>query len=580
MTIRSAARILAALAIVLFLWWPAEIYAEWKFAGAALLFAVFFLSLFHPAGDARPFSFSIVTVVSAAAMALVAVLSALAGADPYRSAEALLGYLAAASFGFAVARISDDAFAKRLEDVLLIVIAALTLYGLYQYLFAFPNRLVQPATWADLSDDEVIPALTRISAGRIFSRFALPSSFSCALLAAMPLVHRRLLSGARPIWLYASLLCGMTACLFVARSYAAVILFFGYWALDVWMRYPKIRKFVAAPAVILFLVIVLFLRPHSMLDYSDSANPIRLRLANWRVAAAEFFSAPVLGVGPGNFALLFSSHTSGVTSTRYTHSFPMTILAETGIAGAAAAGTLAFCFLLWLWRGPDEPDKHAGKNGTQETSAHMDFAPTAGLVLMILYAAVDIVFELPSLCFLFFFLLGISLPRNIGLPPPARWGGAALAIAGIFFAVILQTAHDRHASGQDMLRHTPPNRLALRAAGTEFESARAIWPMPAFDAAHGRANLMLARLDESRDRMEEARDDFARAVRKSPAAADYHAGLAESLLMMGDTRRAIAQFKEAARLDPRGAHVSQYLRLILEHQMSITDGNADVRSPF
>lgn len=528
---------------VFFLWWPADVYVELRDLGTALLFLFSLIAVFSRSrSEAPPFPPSLWIV---ALFFICLVISSLSGVDSYRSAETVLRYLSVAVFAAALASVAGERMVQQSVTVLIGLVTCLCLYGFYQYLFSLPDLVRQPQMWSDLSKEEVLPVLTRMAGGRIFSRFALPSSFSCVLLATLPIVHRRILDRERP-WLYAGVLVLLTANLVLARSYAAVLLFCLYGWVDAWIRHPHLRRSVLIPSTAVFILALLFLRPESILNFSDPANPIRLRAANWSVAWSEFLSAPVFGVGPGNFALLFPAYTSGLTETRYAHGFHMTMLAETGIAGTLVWLSLAGTFLFWILR----------------TSSR---SLAASLSLVFLYSLVDMVFEFPSLCFLFFLLCGLSVPAVSVTTAYVRPASLALSASGLAFSLVLLSAHGYYEQGMEFMRGSRISGSALQSADQLFLMSRSLWPHPETDAALGRVDLERYRLSPGKNRryLQEAISHFSDAVRKSPAAVNGRAALAETLFAAGNMPESMRHFKEAARLDPRGPHLKRYTQILL-----------------
>lgn len=551
--IRNAAVLSICGLMIFFLWWPAEIYRELRWIGPALLFlfTLFALSVRPAADSPEPSSPSPRVVVLFAALFLCLAVSTLSGVDAYRSAETLLWYSSAVSFAAGLALIRPETLVRQIETAFISLTVVLCLYGLYQYVYALPRLVVQPGLWVDVSNEHLLPVLTRMSGGRIFSRYALPSTFSCVLLAAIVLVHRRIREPG-PIWIYASTLALLTVNLVLARSYAAVLLFCVYGWVDAWIRHPAVRMKLLIPALGLIGLVILYLRPASILNFSDPENPVRLRLANWSVAYSEFLTAPFSGVGPGNFALLFPAHTRGLTETRYAHGFQMTVLAETGLLGLMAWLGLAVCFLAWLIR------------------ASPKFAPS--LLIIFAYALVDIVFELPSLGFLFFLLLGLSAapsPVRLNYFRPAL---AVLSIAGALFSLVLFAAGGYSEKGMELIRGLRISKAALDRADEYFLKAKRLWPKA--EVAAGLGQVELARYrgspETGRPHLNAAAGHFAEAVRKSPATVFYRVALAETLLSLGDVPQATLHLKEAAWLDPRGPHVAKYLEILLGQSFNRT----------
>lgn len=550
MTAQKTAALFLAGLVVLFLWWPPEIYSELGELSSALLFLfLIFCVIRRPPGESssvEPSGPSPAAVAAFAGFLACLSLSALAGVDAYRSAETALRASSLISFAAGLSWICRDRLARQVETILIGLAACLCVYGLHQYLYSLPRLLVQPQLWSDVSKEDLFPVLTRVAGGRIFSRFALPSTFSCALLAVVPLVHRRVRES-QPAWPFAVVLALITTNLVIARSYAALLLFCAYGWADVWARHPRYHRVFLFSSLGLVLLILPVLRPESLLDFSGPANPVRLRLANWSAACSEFLSAPVLGVGPGNFGLLFPAYSAGLTETRYAHGFHMTLLAETGVLGILAGIGLVALFGYWLRR------------------SRPRFAPS--LILLFLYALVDIVFELPSLGFLFFLFLGLST-ACVGRPVPVRFlkpAMVAVSLAGILFSLVLWFAHGYYEKGMTLMTGSKISRGALQSADGYFVKASQLWPEPKVAAARGQVEMAFYRVspEENSANLKKAAAHFSEAVRKSPAAVNYRVAYAESLLAMGDTPLATIHLREAARLDPRGPHAGRYTRLIL-----------------
>lgn len=556
-TIASSLPFAAAVLAVLFCWWPPEVYVEFRDLSTSLLFLFAFVAavVIRPPSDSGP---RMRTLIAVFFFSLA--VSAASGVDAYRSAETILRYASLAVFAAALAAVADGRAADRIETVLIGLTFCLCVYGLHQYLYSLPNLVRQPQLWGGLSKDEILPALTRMAGGRIFSRFALPSSFSCVLLAVLPIVHRRILDR-KNYRFYALVMLLITANLVLARSYAAVLLFCAYGWVDAWIRYPRRRRTFLVPSAALAVLALVFLRPESILNFSDPANPVRLRATNWSVAWSEFLSAPAFGVGPGNFALLFPAYTSGLTETRYAHGFHMTILAETGAAGAILWLALAGVFLYRLFR--------AAPSG-----AHRPHA--ASLALMFMYSLVDIVFELPSLSFLFFLLLGLAARSPSSAGPAQRVSPApalVLSSAGLAFSLVVYCAHGYYEQGMDILRGSRISVASLQSADDLFMKSLRLWPHPETHAARGRADWERYRLSPEKGgpHLASAISHFSAAVRKSPASANGRSALAESLFAAGNITASMVHFKEAARLDPRGPHLKRYTQLLLGQHLQAPD---------
>lgn len=370
------------------------------------------------------------------------------------------------------------------------------------------------------------------------------------LLSAVPAACRRARASENPLP-YLTVIFILTAGVVAGRSYAAVLLLVGYFCFDAWRVHPQFRVHAAVASLIIAGLVLHFLGPLSVFDFSDPSNPLRRQMECWKVAGSEFRSSRIWGVGPGNFELMAAMHSSGLAAPKFAQGAPMTLLAESGLAGFSAGTALMAFFGVWM--------------------ARRNPPSAAGLTLFMLYSLVSAVFEVWPGCTLFFLLLGVSVsesppPRSVNFVRPAA---GVLSTAGLLFSLALAASAAYHANGLDLLRHPDPGETRLNLAASYFEKASRIWPGAREDAAQGRIEFMLAASADAasptrRERLQTARRYFASAVRKSPETPAYRVALAEVLLALGERRLAAFQFREAARLDPRGVYVGKFLRILEE----------------
>ena len=124
----------------------------------------------------------------------------------------------------------------------------------------------------------------------------------------------------------------------------------------------------------------------------------------WSSAVRMFVSAPWTGVGAGGFGTAYPFFKVGhVDNTIHAHSFPLQFLAETGVAGAAAAS-----YLAWSWW-----KSAAGARGNEPIRRVV----CATLTAVLLFAGIHITLEyfLNKLTLLFLFgalLMGRDLPSR------------------------------------------------------------------------------------------------------------------------------------------------------------------------
>lgn len=85
-----------------------------------------------------------------------------------------------------------------------------------------------------------------------------------------------------------------------------------------------------------FLVYVKFTRTLDLEGHPLAPGENFRRLGWWLAGLRMFADRPWLGVGPGNFSSAYLAYQSSSQHTRFAHAFPVTLLAETGLAGTAA----------------------------------------------------------------------------------------------------------------------------------------------------------------------------------------------------------------------------------------------------
>ncbi len=329
-------------------------------------------------------------------------------------------------------------------------------------------------------------------------------------------------------------------------------------------------------------------------DSAGGAAPRRLLDANhgderrvdWLAAVQQFSTAPVTGVGAGNFGTFWAPAVAALQNDpdaaglpaylrfgRRTHNEYLQALAELGLAGMALlAGALAAYAVAWRRAWLAAPDAGARRD---------QLLATGGLLTVGVHALVSFPLHLPATALVAAVMAGAAVSPAAGgeHPPAARLGRAWSAIpAALALAVLVLTL--RGFGGDLQLAQGRALHVAgdADAAATALSrgTQRVIWPgeglvylglsqaaigAPAAEATLRRslhhhatfeALLALADLHLETDRHAEA-DSLARLViaARAPFEAQQHAAYIRgtSLMRRGDLRAARDVLNTALALD-------------------------------
>jgi O-Antigen ligase len=187
----------------------------------------------------------------------------------------------------------------------------------------------------------------------------------------------------------------------------------------------------------------------------------------WRIAWAEFRSAPLIGVGESSYAPGYYARRATDRNVSTPHSLAASTLAETGLVGALALAGMLVAALLALIRGWKEatPDERRWASGL-----------TAAGVVLIGQSLVDWLWLIPGLTGLGLLCLAVgvatvSLPREPAPPRARAWSAvrvvpvvAAVLVACVFLADLeIRTARAEAATA------TPQRRIALADKAARYD---------------------------------------------------------------------------------------------------------------
>lgn len=266
----------------------------------------------------------------------------------------------------------------------------------------------------------------------------------------------------------------------------------------------------------------------------------------WRVAADQFVSSPVAGIGADNFAVPYLRHRrSSSESPLYPHSNALMVASQTGVLGALA-------FLTFLGGVAAAALRFAGRKGGRAAVCVAAAAPAA---YFLLHGLGDWFWELPVLGIAAVSFLGVavSLSRSRDTPRVGRAPRPFLVVVALLVAAVF------------VLPWISAREVALASSGWPRDPALAFARLrtaerlnPLSDIPAETAGLIAARRgDDSR-----ARDAFARAVGRNGD--NWYSRLELGLMeaRLGRRGAALHQLARAAELNPREAVVATVRRRV------------------
>ncbi len=208
------------------------------------------------------------------------------------------------------------------------IASILFIYGIVQKFVLFPLILEQVNSGPSFHARALY---ARVASGRVFAIFPLPSlnAMICGLLLIF-IVHYFYRSRGR-IRLFWGILFVLGACNLVLTQSFGGILFFTAGILF-YLFASRIFKFKYLAPLLMVLALVLFLVTALRFSEAKEMAPAKLRFANWAQAGRVIASAPVLGVGLGNYETAVPAFVlPGEPASIYAHNFFLQWAAETGL---------------------------------------------------------------------------------------------------------------------------------------------------------------------------------------------------------------------------------------------------------
>lgn len=279
----------------------------------------------------------------------------------------------------------------------------------------------------------------------------------------------------------------------------------------------------------------------------------KVRIAIWANTLAMFQDHPVLGVGTGNFPVLYPLYARRVLedleigrgrSVREAHNDYLQLLAETGVLGF-----LAFAWILLALARRFIRDLAAARG---QTSCLIGLAAAFGLLAFLFHAFFDFPFQRAVPASLFWILAGVLWRTSEPLPvdtPSRRLPSRAVAALVIGMACV---ATGSAAWGLNALRaeyHFSRGVWALLEEKPD-ESGRALRHAVSLNPFEERYFRILAVYDNGTGRYADAVHHIRQALALYPYHIASHNSLGVALLALGNVPEAIRAFDAALRIWP------------------------------
>lgn len=364
------------------------------------------------------------TALGPAVLALAAAWTAatLASADPADALNAAT-QLGAGLLLFWIARTSarDARSVGQGLAWLVLLAAALAAYGLYQYWVGLPEtyqRVFSGRPPAGPMEHEIA---RRLLSQRAFSLFTYPNLLAGFLAMLLPVGLALAWDASRPrrlLWSAAAAV--MVLGLLATRSLGGWLAAAAGVGIFAWLLPAgRARRWGLAAfgaAAVLGLGVLFHAR-----GPGEAAGGMLGRFQYWAGAWRMGLEHPLFGVGPGLFGVYYSRYQTGADFTRFAHSLPLQLWAETGLAGIAAFAWLAVVAVRRIgaaWR--ENPDGQRRR---------LMAGLTAGIAAFGLHACLDVDFFFLKNAAVFWLclgaLLGLAIPRGVASESDARRGEAA-----------------------------------------------------------------------------------------------------------------------------------------------------------
>jgi O-antigen ligase/tetratricopeptide (TPR) repeat protein len=318
---------------------------------------------------------------------------------------------------------------------------------------------------------------------------------------------------------------------------------------------PRRRQpwLIAGGAVGIMLAVALLLLPGLLVRLLDTVT-VGERIDLWRAAINLFAANPLVGTGPGTWAVLkFGANPAGTMNlvVPHAHNLPLQVLAEIGLVGAIGLVPFGAWLIAALRRAMSDPDTQTRREAVAIGVSVSGFAALS---------LVDNLVNLPAVCLLLMTVVARVVPvSSTSTPAPARdparsrsWQPVAVRAVAMVAAIAVSVSGavqaDRAALAADEGRAAVIGR-DWRAAADAFR--RAVEIDPDLGLYRLELGVALAWIGER----EEAVEQLSRATAQDQFPMNS-ISLARQLLDSGVRDRAVALARLSLQADPTDENVA------------------------
>lgn len=476
---------------------------------------------------------------------------------------------------FLVVQISSRKEARWIILAIVILGILTSLYGLYQYCWAFKG-LIGKIKATDASPASIAPftaeIVGRLQGGRIFSTFLLPSHFAAFLGVTIPVSTAFVLTNKGWLRYPAGLAAAVQLfALYLTKSFSgwlSLILAAGCFAI-IYLGYLKRVKARYMISIIGGLILVLALIFAGLsLTRADNPlasirnNPLVLRTLNWGTTIEMIRDNPWVGKGLDTFGLIYPSYqNAGVNIVHHAHNTYLQLGVEMGIIGTAV---FLWFVCWWFWR----TVRIFKETKDKEMKVLVGSLMIAGMAFFI-HHAFDFEFYMPSVTLAGFAVLALAIGvqkkdkvYKIAFKKSRRSLFTAVGFIVVLIVSLLLLipfyGQMHFQKAQNLFKTVPYSADWTEEAAAEFKKAISLDPDNS--EYHYQYGMLLI---QTRARQQEGIAEVREAIRLSPWRHYYYFDL--GMIYWGVTKekdKALEEIKEASLLYPLNEDYHQWLRFV------------------
>jgi O-antigen ligase len=281
---------------------------------------------------------------------------------------------------------------KNILYILIIMGAAVALYGIYQYLTGVP----MPVTWIDQAEAGVKT--------RAFSIVGSPNILGSLMVLLLPvsisLFFAEKQLGKKLIFLFCAAVMG--GCLIVTYSRGA---WMGFLVAAIVYVLLKDKRLIVPLLLVLAAILILVPSVGGRISYMISPDYIVSslkggRLGRWGIGIERLMDSPWFGVGLGQFGGAVAMN-NNIPGTFYMDNYYLKTVVEMGIVGLGTMVILFYNAVIWSFR--------ALKRVTDSFNRQIMQGAIAGMCGVLVHNFVENIFEVPMMVTYFWLMAGFIM---------------------------------------------------------------------------------------------------------------------------------------------------------------------------